>query len=113
MLIPQRIITLGQFFPFVFNSLIDRPDIQHCIEDIVAGNDPALYRNLLFQRKIAGFCKPFKEPGAVERAEPLQLQRFRDDIQRCAFPAAISTVQDGQRFKETLNNSSNIPNSVS
>ena len=88
------------------DALVDGTDIQHHVEHVVAGDDPACRGNLFLYGRPAAVHVILKEARTVVRAAPLQAELFGDDVQHRAFPAAIAAVEDGDRAEKDFGQAS-------
>ena len=90
-------IVSENLLPADIYALVQRPDMEHIVKHIITGDDPAARRHL-FQQVIAAQLQiALIKRTAIVWAFPLKAQFFRHDIQRCAFTAAVTPIQDGQR----------------
>ena len=95
-------ILVKKLLPFPVNPLIQRPDIQHEVKDVVAGNDPAGRRKICRwarQPKVAAIRVILKKIRSVVGRVPGQPQLLRHHIQGRGLPRSVSPVQNCYRSK--------------
>ena len=95
-------ILLKQFLQLFIHARVGGPQVQHEVEHIVAGDDPASFRNFGSNLRHAQGRIILKKNGAVVPTVPAQLERLRHHIQGGSLAGAIAAVEHRHRLQVQL-----------
>ena len=88
-----------ELFSSDVNSLVESPDVQHVVENIVAGDNTAVFWNCAEGTAAAHIGEIPEKGSPVESRVSVKPQFFRDNIERCGFSGTVSAAENRYRFK--------------
>ena len=92
-------VFLEQFLPLQADAVIEAPEVQDKVKDVVAGDDPAVLRNGPAGLEAAHFRVILEEIGTVVRGLPPDSRLLRNHVQGGGLAGAVPAVEDGNRLK--------------
>ena len=92
-------VFLEQFLPLQADAVIEAPEVQDKVKDVIAGDDPAVLRNGPAGLEAAHFRVILEEIGTVVRGLPPDSRLLRNHVQGGGLAGAVPAVEDGNRLK--------------